>query len=52
MDAVLQPFESKADLFVSNIEKLVARMDRLKDAAHAAQQSDMKDAMDVTGKGE
>lgn len=48
-DAVLRPVETTFDKCVHRIENEVDKLMELKDAAHAAQQADMKEHLESTG---
>lgn len=48
-DAVLRPVETKFDKCIQRIEVEVKKLHELKDAAHVAQQADMKEFLESTG---
>ncbi|KAF1347430.1 hypothetical protein EJ07DRAFT_185191 [Lizonia empirigonia] len=48
-DAVLRPVETKFDQCIERISAEVDKLHELKDAAHVAQQADMKDLLESTG---
>ena len=51
MDAVLQPTESKFDMYIANIEEEVKKMEALKNVAHEAQTADIQKILKDTGEG-
>ncbi|KAJ4301946.1 hypothetical protein N0V90_004042 [Kalmusia sp. IMI 367209] len=48
-DAVLRPVETKFDKCIQRIEAEVEKLHELKEAAHVAQQADMKELLESTG---
>jgi hypothetical protein len=48
-DAVLRPVETKFDICVQRIEAEVDKLHELKEAAHVAQQADIKELLESTG---
>lgn len=48
-DAVLRPVETKFDKYIQRIEGEVEKLKELKEAAHVAQQADIKEFLESTG---